>query len=138
MDSDGDYLDDLTEQFYQTNKSISDTDSDGFVDGWEVQVGLNPLIDDAKEDKDNDGLTNYEEAKTYHTSLFTADTDKDGLLDGWEVEKGHNPLKWDNWAKFFGLYLLPLWIAVPVLTYVQAYKHLPPKYQIFKKQIKQK
>jgi len=100
-------------------------------------VGLNPLIDDAYEDKDGDGLTNYEEAKVYHTSLFNPDTDNDGLLDGWEVENGHDPLKWDNWGTFFGLYLLPLWLAVPVLTYVLIYKHLPPKLQIFKKQTKQ-
>ncbi|MHA1398638.1 MAG: hypothetical protein ACTSSF_13180, partial [Candidatus Heimdallarchaeaceae archaeon] len=98
MDSDGDYLDDLTESFYQTNSSKEDTDGDEFLDGWEVQVGLNPLVDDARQDKDGDGLTNYEEAKIYHTSLFTADTDNDGLLDGWEVENGHNPLKWDNWG----------------------------------------
>ncbi|MHA1668129.1 MAG: FG-GAP-like repeat-containing protein [Candidatus Heimdallarchaeaceae archaeon] len=133
MDSDGDYLDDLTESFYQTNSSKEDTDGDEFLDGWEVQVGLNPLVDDARQDKDGDGLTNYEEAKIYHTSLFTADTDNDGLLDGWEVENGYNPLKWDNWGRLLGLYLLPLWIVVPVLLYVLFYRHLPPKYRILKK-----
>lgn len=51
-------------------------------------------------------------------------------------EMADDPLKWDNWAKLFGLYLLPLWLAVPVLTYVLTYKHLPPKFQIFKKRAK--
>jgi len=83
------------------------TDNDGFLDGLEVQIGLNPLINDADEDEDNDGLSNYEELKTYHTSIFTSDTDKDGRKDGWEVEHGSDPLRWDNWAYLFGLYLLP-------------------------------
>ncbi|MBS7248690.1 MAG: hypothetical protein KIH04_10485 [Candidatus Freyarchaeota archaeon] len=30
-------------------------------DGWEVQYGLDPLSDDAGQDKDGDGFTNLEE-----------------------------------------------------------------------------
>jgi hypothetical protein len=32
-------------------------------DEWEVQYGLNPLLDDALEDKDGDGYTNLQEYK---------------------------------------------------------------------------
>ena len=118
MDSDGDLLDDLTEHFYSTNISNPDSDDDGFLDGWEIQVGLNPLLDDTLDDKDGDGLNNYDEAKIYHTSLFNPDSDNDGLLDGKEINLGHNPLKWDNWKKLIGLYILPVWIVVPSLLII--------------------
>ena len=108
MDSDGDYLDDLTEEFYSTNSSNPDTDNDGILDGWEVQYALDPLYDDVYDDKDNDGLTNYDELYIYHTSLFDSDTNNDGRNDDWEVNHGRNPLKWDRWGLFFGLYLLPV------------------------------
>ncbi len=36
----------------------ADTDSDGMEDWWEVLYGLNPLLDDAGMDPDQDGLTN--------------------------------------------------------------------------------
>ncbi|MEM2778880.1 MAG: Amuc_1099 family pilus-like system protein, partial [Candidatus Jordarchaeales archaeon] len=36
-------------------------DRDGMPDGWEVQYGLDPLSDDAGQDKDGDGFTNLEE-----------------------------------------------------------------------------
>ncbi|MHA1668162.1 MAG: FG-GAP-like repeat-containing protein [Candidatus Heimdallarchaeaceae archaeon] len=112
IDSDSDFIDDLTEKLYQTNRTNPDTDGDGFLDGLEVQVGLNPLVDDSKEDSDNDGLTNYEELKIYHTSIFTADTDRDGRKDGTEIRLGTDPLKWDNWAFLFGLYFLPLYSGI--------------------------
>ncbi len=118
IDSDGDYLDDVTEMFYSTNSSNKDSDGDDLIDGLEVQIGLNPLVNDADEDEDNDGLTNYEELKIYHTSIFTSDTDKDGRKDGWEIEHGSDPLRWDNWTYLFGLYFLPLYggiIAVVII-----------------------
>jgi hypothetical protein len=45
----------------ETNPTKSDTDSDGMTDGWEVQYGLDPLVNDANDDKDNDGYTNLKE-----------------------------------------------------------------------------
>lgn len=95
-DYDGDMLDELTEAFYNTNKSIADTDSDQFDDGWEIMVGLNPLVDDAFDDLDNDNLTNYIEAKIYHTSVFNPDTDGDGMNDGDEIAIGRDPLVIEN------------------------------------------
>ena len=92
MDSDSDLLDDLTEKFYGTNSTNCDTDSDGFIDGWEVMVGLNPLVNDAMNDLDNDKLPNYYEAKVYHTSVFNWDTDHDGFTDSEELSSGSDPL----------------------------------------------
>lgn len=96
LDSDSDLLDDLTEKFYGTNSTNSDTDFDGFIDGWEVMVGLNPLLDDSMSDLDNDQLPNYYEAKIYHTSVFQHDTDSDGYTDSEELSVGADPLDPDD------------------------------------------
>ncbi len=45
----------------ETDPTDSDTDNDGMVDGWEVEYGLNPLVDDADEDADGDGFSNLKE-----------------------------------------------------------------------------
>ena len=46
--TDGDGLIDYDEIFiYHTNPLLADTDGDGIPDGWEVQHGLNPLVNDA-------------------------------------------------------------------------------------------
>jgi len=39
----------------------TDSDDDGMPDEWETANGLNPLIDDAQDDVDNDGLSNLDE-----------------------------------------------------------------------------
>jgi hypothetical protein len=65
-DTDGDGLDDGVEDANQngivdsgeTNPRNGDTDGDGMPDGWEVQYGLDPLVDDASEDADGDGFSN--------------------------------------------------------------------------------
>ena len=44
-----------------TNPIVADTDGDGMSDGFELDNGLNPFVNDANEDADNDGLTNLEE-----------------------------------------------------------------------------
>lgn len=44
-----------------TNPNNADTDGDGMSDGFEVDNGLNPFVNDANDDADNDGLTNLEE-----------------------------------------------------------------------------
>ncbi len=95
-DYDGDLLDELTEKFYCTNETNADTDSDGFLDGWEIMVGLNPLVFDRYDDLDNDNLANNLEATIYHTSVFTADTDGDGVDDGEEILLGRDPLIYDD------------------------------------------
>ncbi len=47
----------------ETSPINSDTDSDGMPDGWEVQYGLNPVVNDASGDMDNDSFTNLKEYK---------------------------------------------------------------------------
>jgi hypothetical protein len=43
MDRDGDFLDDVNEQFYGTLKDDWDTDDDFISDGWEVFLGTDPI-----------------------------------------------------------------------------------------------
>jgi hypothetical protein len=43
------------------NNADSDDDNDGMPDTWEIQYGLDPLIDDASEDPDGDGINNLDE-----------------------------------------------------------------------------
>jgi len=43
------------------NFEPDDSDNDGMPDYWENQHDLNPLVDDASGDVDNDGYTNLEE-----------------------------------------------------------------------------
>lgn len=58
-DTDNDSLNDNEEIYtYNTNPINSDSDSDGIEDGWEVTNGLDPLVNDAEQDIDNDGYTN--------------------------------------------------------------------------------
>jgi len=45
----------------ETDPCNSDTDGDGMSDGWEVTYGLNPIVDDASGDVDNDGYSNLQE-----------------------------------------------------------------------------
>ena len=52
LDTDGDGL---------GNNSDEDDDDDGMPDDWELEYELNPLIDDAAEDLDKDGISNLEE-----------------------------------------------------------------------------
>ncbi len=58
LDTDGDGI---------GNNADTDDDADGIPDTFENANGLNPLVDDASEDPDGDGLTNLEE--------FEGDTD---------------------------------------------------------------
>ncbi len=71
-DTDGDGLTDYDEIFiYHTNPLLADTDGDGIPDGWEVQHGLNPLVNDATQ-IGSDGVSNlqiYQYDKTNSTQL---------------------------------------------------------------------
>lgn len=61
LDSDGDGLSDAEEEALGTDPELPDSDFDGMPDGWEVQHGLNPLVDDANLDADGDGMSNLQE-----------------------------------------------------------------------------
>jgi len=41
--------------------SMGDADSDGMPDAWEIEYGLDPLVNDASGDADGDGFTNLQE-----------------------------------------------------------------------------
>ena len=78
-----------------TDQLNPDTDGDGMPDGWEVEYGLDPLVPDAGNDPDGDGLTNGEEFDI-GTDPQNPDTDSDGMPDGWEVDNGLDPLVDDS------------------------------------------
>ncbi len=62
VDGDNDGIPDTSEiGVYGTNPLLSDSDGDGMDDAWEIANELNPLLNDANEDRDLDGLTNLEE-----------------------------------------------------------------------------
>lgn len=84
-DTDEDDLTDSQEvNTYFTNPLSEDSDNDGMTDGWEVKYTLNPIVDDADNDTDNDTITNYEEFLV-STSPLLNDTDNDGLSDNEEI-----------------------------------------------------
>ncbi|MFW9805854.1 MAG: right-handed parallel beta-helix repeat-containing protein, partial [Candidatus Thorarchaeota archaeon] len=75
--------------------SIYDGDDDGMVDEWEVENGLNPLIDDSHQDPDHDHLDNDQEAY-WSTDPHNPDSDQDQMPDGWETFYGLRPLLDDS------------------------------------------
>ncbi len=71
LDSDGDYIDDLSEETWlQTDRLVADSDFDYLTDG--------------------------EEFLYYHTDPTNPDTDGDGFLDGEEIASGTDPLNPDD------------------------------------------
>ncbi|MCX7590516.1 MAG: OmpA family protein, partial [Kiritimatiellae bacterium] len=90
LDSDGDGLLDSYELQIKTDPFNPDTDGDGLQDGEEVnRYKTDPL----NPDTDYDGLKDGEEVKKYGTDPLVRDTDKGGVADGHEViEDNTNPL----------------------------------------------
>jgi len=80
-DSDSDFLDDVSEDYYSLNASNPDCDSDGLLDGLEIMYNTNPISNDT----DSDLLLDGDEVYIYNTSPVSNDTDFDSLLDGDEV-----------------------------------------------------
>lgn len=61
-DTDGDGLIDYEEVYiFGTDPYDADSDADGLTDGWEYLNGLNPLVNDADDDADEDGYNNFVE-----------------------------------------------------------------------------
>ncbi len=89
-DNDGDGLIDIRD---------NDSDNDGLLDGYEIRcidysnpfdirnwIGMNPYLNDS----DYDGLSDYQENKTYRSNPLNPDSDGDGLTDYEEVVFGTN------------------------------------------------
>ncbi|MBN1795604.1 MAG: hypothetical protein JW804_02930 [Sedimentisphaerales bacterium] len=94
-DSDDDGLSDYDEingtYGYITDPYDPNTDGDTMPDGWEINNSLNPTVNDAVGNPDNDNFTNLQEYQA-DTNPQNPDTDADGLLDGAEAVYGCNPL----------------------------------------------
>ncbi|WP_457558965.1 LamG-like jellyroll fold domain-containing protein [Candidatus Harpocratesius sp.] len=80
-DTDFDGLNDYEEiMIYNTDPRNYDSDSDSIPDNFEISFGLNPLFNDALNDKDGDSLNNLME---YQMNLnpSSVDSDLDGIHD---------------------------------------------------------
>jgi hypothetical protein len=81
-DPDADGLDNQTEFSLGTNPNLADSDSDGLIDGDEVNTHSTDPLD---ADSDDDGLSDGDEINTYQSNPKDIDSDDDGLIDGEEV-----------------------------------------------------
>jgi hypothetical protein len=79
-DSDG-LLDGPEVNTHTTDPLVADTDGDGLQDGAEVNThATNPKV----RDSDSDTLEDYLEVVTLHSNPNSADSDGDGMPDAWE------------------------------------------------------
>ncbi|MGY5853705.1 MAG: hypothetical protein RTU92_09085 [Candidatus Thorarchaeota archaeon] len=101
-DPDIDELDNLDEYQYSSNPQLSDSDSDGILDGYEVYTYL---TDPMNSDSDYDLMPDGWEAQ-YHPKLLPntpdgdGDWDEDGLLNYYEYTNGTIPDQWDSDGDF--------------------------------------
>ncbi|MHA1126897.1 MAG: hypothetical protein ACTSO7_13925 [Candidatus Heimdallarchaeota archaeon] len=86
-DVDNDNLDDGYEINIGTDPLDSDSDNDGLSDGYEVSIGTNPKDNDC----DNDGILDGLEVNNYHTDPEDSDSDNDGYDDLYEIINGTDP-----------------------------------------------
>jgi len=78
-----------------TRTPNQDSDYDNMNDCFEIQFGLNPLVDDREEDIDQDGLTNWQEFQAGANPLL-ADSDQDGVSDADEFSRHSDPMLSDT------------------------------------------
>ncbi len=71
-------------------RRVNDLDLDGMDDDWEIDHGLDPTVDDSKDDLDDDDLNNFQEFEN-GTDPEEEDSDEDGYLDIEEIREGSNP-----------------------------------------------
>lgn len=88
-DDDNDGLSDVDESGYGTDPLLADTDTDGLIDGEEVNTySTDPLASDT----DTDGLNDGDEVSLYATDPLLVDSDGDGAQDNLEVDSSTDPL----------------------------------------------
>lgn len=91
---------------------IGDPDDDGMFNVYESQNDLLLFVNDANEDKDSDGLTNFEEFQL-GTAANSEDTDQDGYSDKEELEAGTDPLdKYSYPVDYSWLFLIIILIII--------------------------
>jgi hypothetical protein len=79
--------------FWVTN----DSDQDGMSDAYELLSGLNPELNDAAEDKDEDGVTNLDEFNAGTPAIdVRQDSDNDGLVDAFDAFPEDADRKYDT------------------------------------------
>ncbi|MHC4335632.1 MAG: LamG-like jellyroll fold domain-containing protein, partial [Planctomycetota bacterium] len=107
IDTDGDGLSDYDEiNYWGTNPDSVHSDADSMPDGWEVEHGLDPTVNDGSGNPDADGLTNNEEY-AWGTDPHVQDTDSDGMTDGDEVNANFGGYGPDApWSTY--LYCIPV------------------------------
>ncbi|GLS27271.1 hypothetical protein [Marinibactrum halimedae] len=81
VDSDLDGQKDNTDKYPLNALYYLDNDNDGLPDEWEAIHRLDPLVNDAADDADFDGLTNLQEFQR-GTEPRNNDTDNDRIYDG--------------------------------------------------------
>lgn len=76
---------------YTKRFDLNDPDKDNLPNWWEYKYELNATFYDKNEDKDSDGISNYNEWLN-GTYPNTNDTDKDGIADLVEIMNNSDPL----------------------------------------------
>ena len=99
-DPDQDGLINSLEYFLGSNPFNNDSDSDGILDGVEYHIGLNPALKDLDKDYDNDGMPNGWEAQMGLNPIDSRDAAEDAdndLLDNlWEFQHGFDATKFGD------------------------------------------
>ena len=103
-DTDSDGLVDGLEELYGTDKTLIDTDGDALNDYIEIfTFGTNPLLQDSDNNGTNDGDEDFDNDGLSNlteingsTNPADNDSDDDGLLDGEEITLGTNPNEEDT------------------------------------------
>ena len=83
---------DAIKGFMHLNNTGLDSDNDGLLDVYEVEIGTNPN----SADSDGDGLSDSQEVYIFASNPLDADSDDDGLLDGLEIPTGATTYDADN------------------------------------------